>query len=167
MGQHGAERLTDQGAAGDDDLLGLRSSAARAPRRRKPGVHSEGRSGLGSETMTSTEMIDLVRRWFVKAEQASGPILPDGWFGRPYDNIFVLKDVQLAGDVLTVYLSEDTTLVFDRLGRVYLDNSELVFEGFRACALRWREYGGSRYEERTYDAGQVRLVPPFGTTVTL
>ena len=117
--------------------------------------------------MTPTEMIDVVRRWFFKVEQATGPILPDGWFGRPYDNIYLLSNVQLVGDVLTVYLSEDTSLVFIRLERVYIDKSELVFDGFRGCSFRWKEYGGVQNQERNYDTGQVRLVPPFGTTVML
>ncbi|HET6428852.1 MAG TPA: hypothetical protein VFJ30_10605 [Phycisphaerae bacterium] len=112
-------------------------------------------------------MIELVQRWFANAEQGLGPILPDGWFGRPYDNLYMLEDVQVAGDVLTVYLSEDTALVFERLGQVYLDNSELVFEGFRSFSIRWKEYGGVQHREQTYDSGQVRLVPPVGTTVTL
>lgn len=117
--------------------------------------------------MTRTEMIDLVQRWFAKAGQTLGPILPDGWFGRPYDNLFLLQDVQLDGDVLTVLLSEDTALVFDRLRHVNLDGSELVFEGFCRCSIRWKEYGGVEYREQVYDAGQVRLVPPVGTTVVL
>jgi len=117
--------------------------------------------------MTPTEMTELVRRWFAKVEQAMGPILPTGWFGRPYDNLYMLKDVQVTGDVLTVHLSEDTVLVFEGLGRVYLENSELVFDGFRTGSIRWKEYGGLEYREQTYDAGQVRLIPPVGTTVTL
>ena len=117
--------------------------------------------------MTPAEMTTFVRRWFAEAEQALGPILPDGWFGRPYDNLYMLKDVQVAGDVLTVHLSEDTKLVFERLERVYLDDSDLVFDGFRTCALRWKDYGGEEARERSYNTGQVRLVPPVGTTVTL
>jgi len=117
--------------------------------------------------MTPTEMIDVVRQWFGKAEQALGPILPDGWFGRPYDNLYMLEDVQVVGDVLTVHLSEDTLLVFERLERVSLDNSELVFDGFRTGSIRWKEYGGVQYREQVYKSGQVRLVPPVGTTVTL
>jgi len=42
-----------------------------------------------------------------------------------------------------------------------------VFDGFRTGSIRWKEYGGVQYREQVYKSGQVRLVPPVGTTVTL
>lgn len=117
--------------------------------------------------MTSRAMADLIRQWFARAGQATGPILPDGWFGRPYDNSYILKDIQIVGDVLVIKLSEDTSLTLEQLGQVYIDNSELVFEGFHTCLFRWKEYGGIEDRELSYDAGLVRFVPPVGTTVTL
>lgn len=113
-------------------------------------------------------LMRLVKNWFAQAEQASGPVLPDGWFGgRPYENLFILEDVELLGDCFTIYLSEDTRLIFNKLRRCYVEESELVLENFEDVTLRWKEYGGTQYRERRYSSGQVRLIPPAGTEISL
>ncbi len=120
--------------------------------------------------MTTTDFSELVRKWFDAAGQANGPLLPDGWFGGRRDSIFFLEDVELLDDVLIINLSEDTTLRIDGPGRVFIENSDLVFDGFRQATLRWKHYGGGEhapYHERTYEEGQVRLAAPIGTTINL
>ena len=121
--------------------------------------------------MTTIEMMDLVRRWFGHAGQADGPLLPDGWFGgRCRENTFWLKDVRASDEALDIHFDSNTVLHFDRPGRAFVENSELVFDGFQQATLRWRHYGGgpdAPYHEKRYTAGQVRLVPPVGTTVLL
>jgi hypothetical protein len=86
---------------------------------------------MGGAAMT-TDRAELVCKWFRAVGQANGPLLPDGWFGgRPHENIFFLQDVQLLDDALVVELSEGTTLRFDGAARVFVENSDLVFDGFR------------------------------------
>jgi hypothetical protein len=114
--------------------------------------------------MTTSQMVDLVRRWFEQAKQAYGPVLPDGWFGgRPYENLYLLQNVQELGELLVISLSEETTLTLNRPKRAYIANTELVFEDFDEVTLRWKHYGGTEYRELRYTQGQVRLVPPLGT----
>ena len=126
---------------------------------------------MGGEPMTIIQIADFVRAWFDKAGQANGPLLPDGWFGgRPYENTFFLAGVQVLGESLAIRLHEDTTLTIDHPDRVLIENSALVFDGFQQATLRWRHYGGgpaAPYHEKRYTTGQVRLVPPLGTTVLL
>jgi hypothetical protein len=126
---------------------------------------------MGGEIMTTFEMANLVRRWFEQAEQADGPLLPDGWFGgRRGEAGGSLEDVQASTDGLVIRLSEDTTLLFDRPGRVFVEDSELVVDGYKQATLRWKHYGGgpdALYHEKSYDSGQVRLAPPVGTTVSI
>ena len=126
---------------------------------------------MGGEAMTTTEMAVLVRRWFELAEQADGPLLPDGWFGgRRGESGGSLEGIQTFGDALVIQLSEETSLRFDHIGRVFIENSELVFDGYAHATLRWKHYGGGSdapYHENRYDSGQVRLAPPVGTVVEL
>jgi hypothetical protein len=121
--------------------------------------------------MTIEHVVHLVRRWFEQAEQANGPLLPDGWFGeRPHDNIYFLVDVQPSDDGVMIQLTDDTMLRIDGPGRAFVENSDLVFDGFRQATLRWKHYGGGEdapYHERTYEKGQVRLAAPIGTKVDL
>lgn len=120
------------------------------------------------EAMTITQMASLTRRWFDQAQQASGPILPDGWFGgRPYENIFLLEDVETQKDMLVVHLSEDTTLSIAHPRCGYVENSELVFEDYDHVTFRWKDYGGTEHHEKHFESGQVRLAPPIGTIVTV
>ena len=123
--------------------------------------------GLG-EAVTTAEMIELIGRWFKQATQACGPILPDGWFGgRPYENQYFLKDMQASNGNLVLNLSEETSLVLGQPKRVYIENSELIIEGFEQATFRWQHYGGTEVHVLQYTAGQVRLVPPLGTKVSL
>jgi hypothetical protein len=119
----------------------------------------------------TTDIVKLVRIWFEAVGQASGPLLPDGWFGgRPYDNLYFLEDVSLLNNVLQVKLSEETMLSFDGPGRVFVENSDLLFDGFRQMSIRWKHYGGDEdapHYEHTYDQGQVRLAAPIGMKVDL
>lgn len=121
--------------------------------------------------MTTTDISQLVRKWFDAAGQANGPLLPDGWFGgRPHENIYFLEHVDSLKNSLVIGLSEDTTLCFDGPGRVFVENSDLVFDGFRQATLRWKHYGGGEgapYHERTYWEGQIRLAAPIGTKIDL
>ena len=100
-----------------------------------------------------------------------GPLLPDGWFGgRRGEAGGSLEDVHAVGNSLVIRLSEDTMLAFDHPGQAFIENSELVFDGFGQATLRWKHYGGgpnAPYHEKRYESGQVRLVPPPGTTVVL
>ena len=123
---------------------------------------------MGGALMTITQMTEMVRGWFDQAGQANGPVLPDGWFGgRPYENTFVLVNVQALGESLVIQMSEDTTLTIDHPKLIYVEKSELIFDSFGQAVLRWKHYGGREYHERRYSSGQVRLVPPVGATVSL
>lgn len=121
--------------------------------------------------MIVTDFSQLVRKWFDAAGQADGPLLPDGWFGgRPHENTYFLEHVDSLENSLVIQLSEDTTLRFDGPGRVFVENSDLVFDGFGRATLRWKHYGGSEdtpYHERTYEEGQVRLAAPVGTKIEI
>lgn len=118
--------------------------------------------------MTTAEMAELIRHWFEQAVQGCGPILPDGWFGgRPYENQYLLKDVLPSNGNLIVSLSEDTSVALAQPKRIYVENSELVIEGFEQAVFRWKHYGGTEEHELRYTDGRIRFVPPFGTTISL
>ena len=98
---------------------------------------------MGGAAMTTPELAEIVRKWFEQAGQMDGPLLPDGWFGgRVREISFWLQDVQALEDDLVLFLSENTTLTFDCPGRVFVENSDLVFDGYRKAALCWKDYGG-------------------------
>ena len=104
--------------------------------------------------MRTADAESLVRRWFGQARAVVGPILPDGWFGRPYDNTFFLRDIRKADGKLAIDLGEDTALMITGPCNVVVENSELVFDGFTEAAFCWKEYGGRERLEKRYESGQ-------------
>jgi hypothetical protein len=121
---------------------------------------------MDSEVTMVLEMPNVIRRWFDRAGQAYGPILPDGWFGgRPYENVFFLEDVAIEHNALVIRLSENTSLTFEEPGKVDVEDSQLMIDEFKQATLRWKHYGGIESHELKYESGQVRFVPPLGTLI--
>lgn len=95
--------------------------------------------------------------WFRKAG-AAGLILPDGWFGRPYDSLHRLTfSVQRPRAML---LELDSQLYLLATGNVSVKAKEqaLKLSGFAQLVFCWQEYGGSTTHTRTFNSGQVQFI---------
>lgn len=86
-------------------------------------------------------------------------LLPDGWYGRPYDNQHTLTSVEESGGALTIVLDRRLTLRFEGLESVIAQEKELVFGPFRRLRFDWVGVGadGSR-GTKEYQAGEARVV---------
>lgn len=89
-------------------------------------------------------------------------MLPDGWFGRPYDNIHRLSFLAIRPLWLVLELDERLLLTIREPAAVQRRDSELVISGFTSCVFDRKEYGGERGFVATYASGDVRLVTPPG-----
>lgn len=85
-------------------------------------------------------------------------ILPDGWFGRPYDNQHTLTSVNEAGDKLTLVLDENFRLTFTGLKAVECLSKELTLGPFDHLNFEWTPYGGGELRTTGYRSGEVRIV---------
>ena len=103
----------------------------------------------------SSDAIDVIQTWFDR-ELGGSLMLPDGWFGRSYDNIYHLKYITCDNDVITVALDNDISLNFDRLGSVKDNKNELIFDSFKKCSFLWRKDSGSIKKE--FFSGQVKII---------
>ena len=63
--------------------------------------------------MTANKAAKQVRRWFRRGHLPSLE-LPDGWFGRPYDNCHALSHLEVIGDRLLIGLDGQQLLVLTR-----------------------------------------------------
>jgi hypothetical protein len=105
---------------------------------------------------------EIVTSWF-KETWGGGLMLPDGWFGRPYDNIHRLDNVALSEDGLLLELdSGHLILRFEGVPEVTASKSELVLRSFRRLAFDWKEYGAMRIHSDKYEQGEVKFVAPPG-----
>ena len=124
---------------------------------------------MDSAAVIKAEDVDLVRDWFKRAgNRATGPVLPDGWIGRPGDYLFYKPSVHATNEWLTV--ADDATSVSFRAPiRVRVQDSEefvcgfnnmLTFEKFSECVVRRTYDEDGTVRELRYTEGAVCFILP-------
>jgi len=98
----------------------------------------------------------LIRLWFER-EKKSGLILPDGWYGRPYDNLYELESIEESGADISICLVPLLELHFTSVGCVQFRDRDLVISNFSKLRFKWIGVGTSE-GSRTYFSGEVKLV---------
>ena len=105
---------------------------------------------------------DIIQKWF-KDEWGGSLVLPDGWYGRPYDNQHSLTSIDELGEALTLVLDQMLTLRFENLKSVEVRNRELVFGPFDRFRFECEAYDtGEQHDVKEYQAGEVKIVPAPG-----
>lgn len=100
---------------------------------------------------------EMIEQWF-DAEWGGGMVLPDGWFGRPYDNQHFLTSVAENANELTLTLDEILHLRFEGLKSVRVDGHELILGPFEHLRFEWTPYGGGKLTTQDYWEGEVKIV---------
>jgi hypothetical protein len=103
----------------------------------------------------------LIEEWF-RATGGGGLVLPDGWFGRPYDNIHRLTFLAIRPLWLILELDERLLLTVRDPMSVRKTDAGLVISGFSYCVFDRKEYGGEGGKVQSYSSGEIRLVSPSG-----
>lgn len=85
-------------------------------------------------------------------------VLPDGWFGRPYDNQHMLTSVTETGGEVTLVLDDVLRLHFTALNSVHAKGHELILGPFEHLRFEWTPYGGGRLTTKDYLSGEVKIV---------
>lgn len=98
-----------------------------------------------------------IQKWF-DTEWGGSMVLPDGWFGRPYDNQHSLTSVVENGDELTLVLDEILHLHFVGLQSVRIEGHELILGPFESLRFEWTPYGGGKLTTQDYQQGEVKIV---------
>jgi hypothetical protein len=102
--------------------------------------------------MTCAEAEGTIREWF-RVNSCGGLVLPDGWYGRPFDNQHRLTSIKSAGEMLEVYLDGfSVVLSFDGLSDIHHEENDLVLTAFRRLLVKT-----DSHQTKTYAGGQVRL----------
>jgi hypothetical protein len=92
-------------------------------------------------------------------------MLPDGWFGRPYDNQYWLIAVDDTPERLLVEFDDGNSLRFfgpvrlEVQGNEAIEGSDLHFSDFNLVVWTYRWYGGDNpLREKRYESGEVILI---------
>ncbi len=123
------------------------------------------RSTTGSEgpKAEAKRRLDLIKEWF-SGRQGGSLMLPNGWFGRPFDNFHRLYEVR--ADEHNLYLALDggqLILSFEGPVQISVSNDELTLERFTRMVFNEKRYGPSISKTIHFHSGVVRIVVPPGT----
>jgi hypothetical protein len=107
-----------------------------------------------------------VKRWF--GRNGGGTLqLPDGWFGRPWDNVHMLTWVALRPERLLVEVDEQLMLTFGGAVKVTEGVDDpggaspvawLNFEGYSQFVFDRMDYGGDTWHAQAGHGDRVRFV---------
>jgi hypothetical protein len=105
-----------------------------------------------------TKIVD----WFDQTG-GGGLVLPNGWFGRPYDNIHQLDSVAVNDDGLVIVLDGgQLTLSFEGVPKIEITRSDIIFSSFRRIVFDWKEYFSMKSHSENHEGGEVKIVAPLG-----
>jgi hypothetical protein len=107
--------------------------------------------------MTTVEAAEMIIDWFTRVQAASLE-LPNGWFGRPYDNLHQLTWAGATEHKLLLELDHQLLLILTDPGDVDLDSAELRITSCAQVVLDWQEYVNMVPHSDNHGAGTVRLV---------
>ena len=105
---------------------------------------------------------DIIQQWF-KDEWGGSLILPDGWYGRPYDSQLSLTAVDESGNSMTLVLQKKLKLHFEGLTAVERHNRDLVIGPFGRLRFEWESFGNDgSHGVKDYQSGEVKIVAAPG-----
>lgn len=111
--------------------------------------------------MKTSEISTLVEKWFQRTG-GGGLILPDGWFGRPYDNIHQLIYIESRPKKVIIELDGQLYLIITEPTSALEKDNELTLSGFTQCVFDWAEYGLRAVHCAIYKSGDVKFLAPSG-----
>lgn len=104
-------------------------------------------------------MVAAVVTWFSGVRGASLK-LPNGWFGRPYDNLHQLTGARVSGDALVLVLDERQELSISSPESLRLEPKSLSFVGAKRIVWRWDEYGSNESHVESFVGGELEFHAP-------
>lgn len=113
---------------------------------------------MDHQAVVHVPLAEIIEKWF--SEELGGSlVLPDGWYGRPYDNQHALTSVVESGDTVTVVLDQKLTLRFEGLKSAEPRKGELVIGPFDKLRFAWESYGnGGQRGCKEYRSGEVKII---------
>lgn len=104
------------------------------------------------------KLANVVQQWFDE-EQGGSLVLPDGWYGRPFDNQHALTSLVESELALTLVLDRKLTLRFVGLKSVEAKKGQLSFGPFEKLYFDWESFGtDGKRGAKEYQKGEVKIV---------
>jgi hypothetical protein len=88
---------------------------------------------------------------------AAGLVLPNGWFGRPYDELHRLTWLEPRANRVLLELDDRLLLILTNVSHVEVGKDRLTI-GAAQVVLDWQEYGSQLSHVETFASADVALV---------
>ncbi|MDR2983037.1 MAG: hypothetical protein LBV12_12435 [Puniceicoccales bacterium] len=102
-------------------------------------------------------IIETVKEWFSR-ESGGSLSLPDGWFGRPYDNRHSLTSFAQTSDGYELILDKTIKINFDDIKYALDNKNELCIGGYGICRFAWKEFDDGMPNFKIYNEGEIKLI---------
>lgn len=105
---------------------------------------------------TRNTVVEHIRSFFDE-HPSVGLILPDGWFGRPHDNLLFFTEVETFEGQLSIKFAQGEVL--ELTGDLHVERNEtsLAIQDFSALVWNWKSYGSNRTGRKTFSRGKVEF----------
>jgi hypothetical protein len=111
-----------------------------------------------SPAMTQSHELSVIRRWF-DLYRCGSLVLPDRWFGRPYDNAHRLTRLEERDGNIIVTLDDHVTITLYGVGNVASSDAELLIGPCDRIRVEWVTYDESpEHGSADYSSGSVKVV---------
>jgi hypothetical protein len=95
----------------------------------------------------------------IKTVDAIGLILPDGWFGRPYDNFFEVTSINTNNNTININFEKGKLkLNIISPNDIEINSDEILINEFKSCKFEWQEYGDDKTHENEYNKGTISFI---------
>ena len=103
--------------------------------------------------------LDRRIKFFFLRHRSCGLKLPNGWFGRPYENRLSLVKAEAHDDALIIELNHPLHLIFHGIPTLESKTDGLHLTDFNALVFEWKEAKETQRPHRErYTSGEVHLV---------
>ncbi len=101
----------------------------------------------------------IIENWYQR-EWTGSLVLPDGWYGRPFDGQHRLTSVNEAPEHLTIVLDNALTLSFSGPTHIESLSNELRFTNFNELIFEANPFSGIAVatNAKRYSAGEVKII---------
>lgn len=98
-----------------------------------------------------------IEEW-TETNQSFGIELPDGWFGRPYDNQHKITWAEERPNKIIIELDQQLFLIFTKPVTISKSGKNLIFSDFKQLTFDRQGYDDMTAHSKSYKTGAVTLV---------
>jgi hypothetical protein len=99
---------------------------------------------------------------FFESVGFAGLKLPNGWFGKPHDNLHRLTEAYLVDEKMIIELDGRLKLTLTGSIEARRDGLSLSLNEFSIADWRWQEYGSNVIYRESFTGGKIRFIGRLG-----